>query len=58
MTIDATLTAAPAAQLVIVLQGSALATGGIEMHASQVTIGPPPAPSHIRGRLPRYKATT
>jgi hypothetical protein len=37
--------------MVIVLQGNTLPAGGIEMHASQVTFGPPAGPAEYQGKV-------
>lgn len=51
VTIDATLASSPDTQMVIVLQGNTLPAGGIEMHASQVTFGPPAGPAEYQGKV-------
>jgi sulfoxide reductase heme-binding subunit YedZ len=58
VTIAGTLTAPESGRLAIVLTGQPAEGGGVELTASQVTLGPPGAPSEYRGPVTRLQGST
>jgi hypothetical protein len=58
VTITGTLTGSDRGHLAIVLTGRPAEGGGVELTASQVTLGPPGAPSEYRGPVSRLDGST
>lgn len=58
VTIAGTLTGSESGRLVMVLTGQPAEGGGVELTASQVTLGPPGAPSEYRGQVSQLQGST
>jgi hypothetical protein len=58
VTIAGTLTGSESGRLAIVLTGQPADGGGVELTASQVSLGPPGAPSEYRGPVSRLQGST
>jgi hypothetical protein len=58
VTIAGTLTGSESGRLSIVLTGQPAAGGGVDLTASQVTLGPPGAPSEYRGQVSQLQGST
>ena len=58
VTIAGTLTGSESGRLSIVLTGQPDEAGGVALSASQVTLGPPGAPSEYQGQVSRLQGTT
>jgi len=58
VTIAGTLTGTEAGRLTIVLIGQPAGDGGVNLTSSQVSLGPPGAPSEYQGQVSQLQGTT